>query len=313
MATHGTELQRETAKRAFWQNFETQPDVMGGSTFETTSNSDQETYPYLSAAPSPIVMEGSRKHKDVPEISYTITNVKRESTVNISYEMMKNNKLNQIAALSSELGVKAQQNKQEILADLLNNGHTATGPDDQFFFDTDHSDPGADFTTGQDNDLTQVIADVNIGVVTDAEWATMIRSMRDAFLGFLDGQGDPVAPSPDTVFELHVPAGYVSIAKRIEIVDQLAGPVGNDLKGLYRTIFNPWLTANTATVGQFFMVNPSGVRKPLIYQTNESTSFETGIGTDFEKETKDSWIGSFSYGNGGYGDWRYAVRMGTTT
>ncbi len=313
MPTSGTQLQRATAKAAFWQSFETQPDIMGGVTHQTTSDADQETYPFLSAAPSPIEMEGSRIHKSVPEISYAIVNKKWESTLDITYEMMKNNKLGQIAATSAELGVKARQFPQKRLSTLLNNGHTTAGPDTQNFFDTDHSDPGAAYTTNQDNDLTKQVADNDVRIVTDAEWAAMIRSMRDAFLGFLDGQGDPVAPSSDTVFELHVPAQYVSIAQRIEKVDQLSGPTGNDVKGVYRTIFNPWLTAASSTVGTFFMLNPGGARKPLIQQTNEAVSFETGLGTDFEKETKDTWIGTFAYGNTGYGDWRYAVRMGTTT
>ena len=79
MLTHGTQLLRATAKAAFWQAYETQPDIMGSIVYVTDSSSDQETYPFTSAAPSPVEMEGSRTHKSVPEISYVIKNKKWEA------------------------------------------------------------------------------------------------------------------------------------------------------------------------------------------------------------------------------------------
>lgn len=309
--THGTELLRRTAHRSFWQSFETTPDQTTSITFRASSDSDQETYPFLSAAPSPIEMAGERTHKAVPQISYAIKNKKWESTVNISYEMLRFNKIEQVAALSAELGQKARIYPANIISGtLMNSGSSTAGPDTQNFYDTDHTDPGADFQTSGDNDRTTAI--VAATAPTDIEFAAAVRDGIDQLIGFKDGQGDPVWVGPNTIWEVHVPAAYYSVARRVETADSLTGPVGNDLQGRFTTIFNPYIDA-AGTTAAFYMHNPSGVRKPFVFQTATPTEFDNGIGTDFNKETKDSWIGTFMFGNGGYGDWRYSLLHTFTT
>ena len=308
--THPTELLRATARAAFWQNYEQQPDVVGNITFRATSDSDQETYPYTSAAPSPIEMSGSRTHKSVPEISYAIKNKKWESTVDISYEMWRYEKLNQVASLTGELGMKARNYYNKLVSTLMSTGDATAGPDGLYFYDTDHIDAGAAYSTIQSNIFDGVGATPT--AMTDLEVATAMRGAIAMFYGFKDGQGDPVVPNPNTIFEVHVPAAVLTLFQKVETQELLTGGVSNDMKGRFKTVHNPWIDA-WATTQEFFVHNTTGVRKPYVLQEAEAVSMEDNLGTESEKETKDRWVGSFGYYNVGYGDWRYSVQVPVTT
>lgn len=310
MATMSTALLRATAKAAFWQNFESFPDIMDGLAMRVDSDADQETYPWLQYAPGVQEFSGSRSKRPVPSISWTIKNKKFENTVPIAYELRRHNKIGAVSALVGNLGAKARAYPNELMSDLINTGHSSTGYDSQYFFDTDHADPGAAYTTSQDNDLTTAI--VLATSPTDVEFAAAVRGAINALYGFKDGDGDPVMPSPNSRIIVMVPPGYKSIAERVQVVDQLTGPVGNDLKGRYETVTNPWLSA-PGTAASFYVFNAGGVRKPFIYQVADPIMLEDDAGGDNEYNTKEVSFGSFGYYNVGYGDWRYAVKHLFTT
>lgn len=304
--THGVELLRATAKSAFWQAYEQQPSIMGGIVHRTTSDSDQEIYPWLAYAPGVREMAGSRLKRSVPELSWTIKNKKFENTVIVGYELVRFNKLGQIASLISQLGAKARAYPDKLVAGLINTGSATACYDGQYFFDTDHSDPGAAYTTSQSNSLS-----VNITTTTaptDVEMADALRQAYNALLGFKDGDGDPVMMNPDSLMTVHVPAGYAAMAQRVSVVDQLTGPVGNDMKGRFRVVVNPFLDAPSVTPA-FYVFNESGVRKPFIYQVADDIKLEDDMGQQNEFDTKDVSFGSFGYYNASYGDWRYGVRV----
>lgn len=300
---------RDTAHASFWQRWDSWQSSFGGLVFNTTSNSDQETYPYAAPAPMPQEMLGQIEAKAVPAGSYTIANKKWESTVPIKYEWLKFGRLDVVSSITASLAEKARGHVDYLLSTLLTGN--GLGPDGQNFFDTDHSDYGAKYTTSQANAISTNITS-NCDNPTDIEWAAAVRGLINASLGFKDAWGDPVFPGQNPSFVLMVPAGYKSIAERVEKVDQLTGPVGNDLKGAYRTIVNPFLTAPTTSAGAFYLFVASSVHKPLITQVAEPVSIDDDIGGDFNFATKDARFSAFWYGNVGYGDWRTAVRQSFT-
>jgi phage major head subunit gpT-like protein len=305
MATMSTALLRATARAAFWQNFESFPDIMGGIAFRTTSDADQETYPWLAYAPGVREMTGSRTKRPVPALDWTIRNRKWENSVPIAYELRRFGKIGAVQALVGNLGQKARAYPNALISTLIDNGTATLCYDGQFFFDSDHTDPGASYSTNQSNLTTSDITTTT--APTDVEFAAAVRAAIDKLHSFKDGDGDPIVPAPGSVFEVHVPAEYFSVSRRVEVVDQLTGPVGNDLKGRFRTIHNPWISS-AATTAEFFVFNPSGVRKPFIYQVADEVTLEDDADGDNEFNTKEVTFGSFGYYNVGYGDWRYAVR-----
>ncbi len=308
--THADALLKATAKAAFWQNFEAFPSIMDNIAFRTTSDSDQETYPWLAYAPGVREMTGERKRRSVPELSWVIKNKLWENTVVIDYLTRRAAKLNTVQALLGNLGAKARAYPNSLVSTLMNNGGSTTCYDGQYFFDTDHTDPGAAYQTNQSNALTLDITTVTNP--TDIEFATGIRNMRAALYGFKDGDGDPVMPAKGAVMELHVPPMYQAIAERVEKVDQLTGPVGNDLKGTFTTVINPWLTTPTSSHGYIYLFNVTGVRKPFIYQVLDEVRLEDDMGSQNDFDTKDVAFGSFAAYNANYGDWRYACRQDFT-
>lgn len=303
--TTGLESIRATARASFWTSFENYPSIMDGIIFRTTSDSDQETYPWLAYAPGVREMTGSRLKRSVPELSWAIKNKKFENTVILQYELLRFNKVGTVAALMANLGAKARAYPDKLASALINAGNGALCYDGQYFFDTDHSDPGAAYTTSQSNSLTSDAT--NHLTPTDLEMAAAIRGGYSAMLGFVDGDGDPVMMDANSTITVMVPPSYAAMAQRVSVVDQLTGPVGNDLKGRFRVVVNPWLPAPSTTAA-FYMFNDSGARKALIYQVADDIRLEDDMGQQNEFDTKDASFGTFGFYNVGYGDWRYAVR-----
>jgi phage major head subunit gpT-like protein len=300
--THSDALIRATAKAAFWQSYESWPSVFDGLVQRVDSNADQENYPWLGYAPKMREMVGSKVAKPIPSFDWTIKNKKWEATVAIDYETRKYGKLGAVQAVLGNLGQKARNFQQSLLSDLVINGATATCYDSQYFFDTDHTDPGAVYTTNQSNYLTSA---ATAALPTDTEMYTACAAMIDALHGFKDNEGDPVMPAMGAKLVLMVPPLYKTVAERIATQSQITGPVGNVLQGAFEVRVNPWLTAPTTSDGRCYMFNASGARKPFIYQVAEDVTLEDNLGGDYEFMTKDAYFSSFGYFNVGYGDWRY--------
>lgn len=293
---------RATARASFWQAYESTPSIMEGMVQRIDSDSDQETYPGLFYAPSPIEMTGGRTHKTVPGFSFTIANKKWESTVDISYEMWKYGRLNIVQGMLASMGEKARQYPSKLVGDLINAGDATTGHDGQNFFGNGHVDPGGSYTTAQDNDLTSNITDTAAATVVEMHAA--LQSHQAFYDGVKDGNGDPVPPDPQETFVVLAPAGHMPAARAVYSSDQITGPISNDMKGRFLPILNPYADATA----EFFTFRLGGRRKPFIYQVAEDVSLTDNMGGDSEFESKDVSFGTFGYYNVGYGDWRYACR-----
>jgi phage major head subunit gpT-like protein len=304
--TYGSALLQKTVERSFWNMFNAYADPFEGLVFERTSTQKTDTYARLGAAPFPELWVGDKKKRDVNEYSTTLQNRWYESTVPVDKDLVLFDQIDEVATLASNLGMKAQALRISLHSTDLNNGAAATGDDGQFFFDTDHADPGAIYTTSQDNDLT---ADVTSHTaITDLEMATAIRAMVDALYGFKDDRGDPFAVPSDgpADFVVMVPCNQSrSIAERVLRADTLTGPLGNDLRGTFTVRKNPFLTSLTATPGvPIFLLYAGSAHKPMIRQTAQEVRL-----TDYEDPDTGAVVYSATWcGRTGYGQWRTAIR-----
>jgi len=299
--TSNTALIRATARAAFWQAFEDTPSTHEQVSKRVDSNADQETYPGLFYAPRPRQMSGGRDHRSVPGFNFTIVNTKWESTVDIGYELVKFGKLGAVESLLSSLGQKAKNYPSRLMGDLMNAGDGVVGHDGQNFYGATHVDPGARYTTSQDNDLTSAAATGT--TPTNLEMYTALQAHRAAYDGFLDGDGDPVPPKENAKFYVLCSSANMPMGRAVYKNDQLTGPINNDLKGMFEPILNPYSDAGA----EFFTVH-AGARRPFIYQVAEDVSLTDNMGGDSEFETRDVAFGSFGYYNVGYGEWRSSVR-----
>lgn len=305
--TSGSSLVLKTAEQSFWNTFHAIPDPFEGLVFRRQSTQLTDTYARLGAAPMPTAWDGDRDAKAVPELTFTVTNQPYDSTVKIDKELVQFQQWDEVGTLTSNQGMKARAHQTSLLTTLLYAGTSTVGDDGQFFFDTDHADPGAAYTTSQDNDLTTDIVDE--ADPTDLEFAAALRACFNSVHGFKDSEGDPHVPQDDNPanFIVMVPAEYRAVARRVQMADSLSGPVANDLRGTFTTRFNPFMADATSSAFWFFYAGST--HKPTIVQ--ESGSLRTQMEEDFHS-------GNFYYsaswwGAAAYGQWRSAVAYTFTT
>ena len=299
--TYGDQLLRDTARASFWMGYNSIPSVFDALVSVEPSSSDQETYAWLGYAAPVREFLGSRVKMSVPQVTYTIVNKKWEATVVFDYLIRKFGKNNVVAKNVAQMGQKAREHRDSLLTTLLMAGVSTNCYDAQYFFDTDHSDVGAEYTTSQDNDKTTAAATGT--QPTDLEFATSMRTAQSSLFGFKDGAGDPFWPGDAPRFIAMVPPAYRAVALQVANSESLTGPIGNDLKGTFEVRVNPWIT----TANQYFLFNASHIQKPFILQMAEEVTIEDDLGGDNEFNTKDCSFGTFGVYNAGYGQWRCAL------
>lgn len=309
--TQGIQILRDTARAAFWQGWDNFPSITESIAYTMDSNSDQETYAWLAYAPGVREMAGGSKLKQsVPEISFTVKNKIWEATTSVPYLTWKFNKNGAIARLAEETGKKARAHRDKLISlSLMDVGASTTCYDGQYFYDTDHSDPGSIYMTNQTNMLSYAAASGT--APNDVELAGAIGAAITRLMSFRDGAGDPVtygAVQPGGI-EVHSSAGtgadQASLLMKVAYADYLTSGNTNQVKGLFKPVFNPFLTT-----GQYLHVFNTGTsRKPFILQVAEDVRMEDDFGGDEEFNTKDRSFGSFGCYNATYGDWRSAVQV----
>lgn len=306
--TQGIQILRDTARAAFWQGWDNFPSITDSLAYVMDSNSDQETYAWLAYAPAVREMSGSKIKQAVPEISFTVKNKMWEATTSVPYATWKYNKNGAIAKLAEETGKKARAHRDKIISlNLMDVGDATNCYDGQYFFDTDHSDPGAAYTTSQSNDITQAAAATTIPV--DTEVAAAIAKAISTLRTFRDGAGDPVTYGALTpgMIEVHHSVGtggdLNALVEKVANAEYLTGAVSNPVRNLFKPVFNPYLSA----VDEIYVFNTGTSRKPFILQIAEDVTMEDDFGGDNEFNTKDRSFGSFGFYNAAYGDWRSGV------
>lgn len=310
MLTQGVQILRDTARAAFWQGWDTFPSLTENLTYTMRSDSDQETYAWLAYAPSMREMTGTKLKQDVPELSFTLKNKLWEVTTAIPYSLWKWNKNGAVAQLAAETGKKGRQHRDKLIsATLMQLGRSTACYDTQYFFDSDHTDPGAAYTTNQSNLLTYAAATGT--VPTDTEMADAVGYGIASLLSFKDGAGDPVTYgsfSPGQI-EIHASMGSTGVLYsrllKIQNAQYLTSGNTNPVQNQFTAVYNPFLTAED----YIYIFNTGTSRKPFILQIAEDVAMEDDFGGDNEFNTKDRSFGAFGAYNATYGDWRSAVQI----
>lgn len=305
MLTYGSELLQATAVESFWNSYFTLPDPFDGLVYSRPSTQATDTYTRLGAAPMPREWSGDRQAKVANEYSFDIANKPYESSVKVGKKLIKFEQWAEVANLIGNQGSKARAHKTKLFSTLIEAGTAAVCEDGQFFFDTDHSDSGAEYTDSQNNDLTIDI--VAQAAPTDLEFAKAMRLLLDQMWTFKDDRGDPAVPTDDNAanYILMIPTNYRSVARRVAIADSLTGPIGNDLKGTFTWRANPFLT-NTDRMYLFYA---GSNHKPIVLQEAGGLEFDD----DLEKKSGDITYSTTWWGRAQYGQWRTACAYVFTT
>jgi phage major head subunit gpT-like protein len=268
------------------------------------SNSDSETYKWLGSVPRMREWGTGRVARGVNTESYSVENLKYESTLEVDRDEISDDKTGQIRVRIGELAVRAASHKDYLIAQLLINGSTAgfNSYDGVTFFNDAHAS-GA--SGSQDNKLTSTAVDPSNP--TTEEFKAALTKAIGTMMAFKDDQGDPMSTSGTGLVCIVPTTMYLRALEAVSAT--LTSSTSNVLQGAARIIAFPWLT----DPAKWYLLKTDGVIRPLIFQDREPVEF-----TALTEESEEGFRREkFLYGvraryRIAYGYWQFAVRTDFT-
>ncbi|MFQ5463588.1 MAG: Mu-like prophage major head subunit gpT family protein [Phycisphaerae bacterium] len=305
MAIINTGLLTKGLRSEFFDRFDATPTYFQDLSTRIESNSDAEIYKWLGTVPTMRPWGTGRVARGMKTESYSVENLKYESTIEVDRDEIADDKTGQIRIRIGLLGEQAATHKDFLIAQLLINGETAgfNSYDGVSFFNDAHvsGDSGP-----QDNKLTSVA--VAPDTPTTEEFKTALMAALGAMMNFKNDRGDPLALSatglvcvvPTTMFFTAMEAVNATVINN----------ASNVLQGVARVISFPWLT----DLSKWYLLKTDGVIRPIIFQDREPLEF-TALTEDSDEGFRRE---KFLYGvraryRMAYGYWQFAVRVNLTT
>ncbi|EAU9427386.1 hypothetical protein ITM29_001955 [Salmonella enterica] len=125
-------------KSTFQNAFKAAKPVYSRLATEVPSSTRENVYGWISGFPSMREFIGERLIKNLQAYKYSIENRKFESTITIKRDDLEDDQFSLYTSLFADMGEAAAIHPDELLFDLLRNGHKKTGFDGQYFFDSEH-------------------------------------------------------------------------------------------------------------------------------------------------------------------------------
>lgn len=264
------------------------------------STTDSETYKWLGSIPKMREWGTGRVARGVRTESYSVENLKYESTIEVDRDEIADDKTGQIRIRIAELAQRAATHKDYLISQLMINGENAGfhSYDGVPFFSTNHVSGSSG---SQDNKLAPVAVDVDSP--TTAEFRASLRDAIAAMIGFKDDQGDPMSVSATSLVCLVPTTMFVTALEALNatVIDSTS----NVLAGAGRVVAMPWLT----DASTWYLVKTDAAVRPFIFQDREPVEF-----TALTQESDEGFRREkFLYGVRAryrmtYGYWHYAVR-----
>lgn len=264
MAVINTGLVTSGLRSEFFNRFENTQTYFQDLATRIESTSDSENYRWLGSTPRMREWGSGRVARGVRAESYSVENLKYESTVEVDRDEIADDKTGQIRIRVAEMAARAATHKDYLLSQLLINAETAgfNSYDGVSFFNSSH-ESGASGT--QSNALTSTALDPD-DATTD-EFRTALRAAIGAMLGFKDDQGDPMAISATGLICVVPTSLYITALEAVNAT--VVNNTPNTLGGVARIIAFPWLT----DPGKWYLLKNDGVIRPFIFQDREPVEF----------------------------------------
>lgn len=316
MAVISTGLLTKGLRSEFFERFNATSTFYGDLTTPIQSNADQETYRHLGQVPVMREWGTGRKVQGLNVESYTVANLKYESTLEVDRDEISDDQTGQIRIRVQELALRAATHKDYLLSQLCINGASAgfLASDGQIFFGAAHvwASSGT-----QDNDLTFDVGtnatalgepdDVDnpgpktIQLAFDQAWGAMAT--------FKDDRGEPVNFGMTGLVVLVHPQAYLKWLTAIQ--STLLNNTGNVLTQFaIRVVPIPWFT----DVSMWYLLKTDSVLRPFIFQNREPVEFVSLAEGSTEEFLREKYLyGVRARYRLTYGRWQSAVRTNFTT
>jgi len=305
MAVINTGLLTKGLRSEFLDRFDAATTYYQDLATRIQSNSDSETYKWLGSLPRMREWGTGRLARGLGTESYSVENLKYESTLEIDRDEIADDKTGQIRIRIGELAVRAATHKDYLISQLLINGETTgfNSYDGVSFFNDAHVS-GA--SGSQDNKLTNGITDPNNPTTDDFKAA--LKEAIAGMLAFRDDQGEPMAISATGLVCVVPTTMYLTALEAVSAT--VVSSTSNVMQGVARIIASPWLT----DASKWYLLKTDGVIRPFIFQDREPVEF-----TALTEESDEGFRREkFLYGvraryRLAYGYWQFAVSMDFTT
>lgn len=304
MAIINTGLLMKGLRSEFFNRFDATTRHFQDLSTRIESNSDSETYKWLGSIPRMREWGGGRVARGVRTESYSVENLKYESTLEIDRDEISDDKTGQIRVRVGEMAARAATHKDFLISQLLINGESAgfESFDGVPFFSTAHVS-GQSGT--QDNKLTSTaVAPTD---ATTEEFKTALKVAIAGLLGFKDDQADPMSLSATGLVCVVPTTMFLTALEAVNAT--LISNTSNVLAGAARVIGFPWLTDQS----KWYLLKTDGVIRPLIFQDREPIEFSALTEDSDEGFRREKFLfGVRARYRMAYGYWQFAVRMDFT-
>lgn len=300
MAIVNTGLLTKGLRSEFLQRFESTQTFYQDLATRIQSSSDSETYKWLGALPRMREWGTGRVARGLGTESYSVENLKYESTLEIDRDEISDDKTGQIRIRVAELAARAATHKDYLIGQLLINGETAgfNSYDGVSFFNDAHVSGSSG---AQDNKLTSPAVDPDNPTTT--EFKTGLKGAISAMLSFKDDQGDPISISATGLVCVVPTTLYLTALEAVSAT--VINSTSNVMAGAARIIAFPWLT----DASKWYLLKTDAVVRPFIFQDRESVEF-----TALTEDSDEGFLREkFLYGvraryRLAYGYWQHAIR-----
>lgn len=264
-----------------------------------------ETYSWMNTVPKMREWIGERQLSALVPSNYSIANKDWESTLEVDRNAIEDDQLGQIRPRIMQLAMEAARSQEELAISVLEGGNAAAvaglAYDGQFFFDTDHSIPGATYTTAQSNKLTgSGVTLANLQV----DLGIAIAAMRN----FKDDQGRPMNLRPTTIL---APPALEGIMRQLTSSELLPTPAIAAAVNPWRNMFDLVVSGYLTDPSDWYLLCLDQPVKPLVFQMRRPAEFNA---LDNPSQNEAAFMRKrYMYGvdgrwNIGYGLWPLAVR-----
>lgn len=300
MAVINTGLLTKGLRSEFFNRLESTPVHFTELATRIPSTSDSETYRWLGTVPKMREWGTGRLAKGLRSESYSVENLKYESTIEVDRDEIADDQTGQIRVRVGELAQRTATHKDFLIGQLLNNGGTAgfESYDGVTFFNDSHvsGDSGA-----QDNDLTYDAASTDDPTVD--EFKAALKQAIATMMAFNDDQGEPMVIAATGLVCAVPPTMFFTALESINAT--VINNTTNVLSGAAKVISMPWLT----DASMWYLLKTDGVIRPFIFQDREPVEF-SALTEDSEEGFKRE---KFLFGVRAryrvtYGYWQFAVR-----
>ncbi len=301
MAIINTGLLSKGLRSEFLNRFDATETIFQDLSTRITSNSDSETYRWLGSLPRMREWGTGRLARGLRTESYSIENLKYESTLEVDRDEIADDKTGQIRIRIAELAQRAATHKDYLIAQLLINGETSgfNSYDGTSFFSSTHQS-GA--SGAQDNRLSADAVDPDNPTVD--EFKASLRVAITAMHDFKDDQGEPMTFSANHLVAVVPSALYLTALEALNAT--VVNGVVNVVAGAARIIAVPWLT----DVRKWYLLKTDGVVRPFIFQDREPVEFSALTENSEEGFRREKYLyGVRARYRMAYGYWQFAVRV----